>query len=161
MLGKSVDEVRPTTSDIPQGSTLSLILSFFASTLLPQSNGGATTAIYFVNHGNILTFRKSTAANCQILERANEKCMAWARTQGATFASEKYQLMHFTRRPKKFNMQPNVRIPNFRDGSVPVIRILRIHLDPKLEWGPHVNLAATKAALHTEQEHMGSHEPQG
>jgi hypothetical protein len=56
--------------------------------------------------------------------------------------------MHFTRRPKKFNMQATVRIPKFQDGPVPVMRILGIHLDSKLKWGPHVNLTAAKAASH-------------
>jgi hypothetical protein len=74
--------------------------------------------------------------------------MAWACTYGTTFAPEKYQLMHFTRRPKKFNMQATVRIPKFKDGLVPVMRILRIHLDLKLKWGPHVNLTVAKAASH-------------
>lgn len=85
------------------------------------------------------------------MERANEtneKCMAWASTHGATFAPEKYQLMHFTRRPKTFNMQATVRIPEYQDGPVPVMKILGIHLDSKLKWGPHVNLTAAKAAAH-------------
>jgi hypothetical protein len=54
----------------------------------------------------------------------------------------------FTRRPKKFNMQATVRIHKFKDGPVPVMGILGIHLDLKLEWGPQVNLAAAKAASH-------------
>ncbi|TKA66906.1 hypothetical protein B0A55_11660 [Friedmanniomyces simplex] len=74
--------------------------------------------------------------------------MAWTRTHGAKFAPEKYQLMHFTRRPKKFNMQATVQIPKFQAGPVPVMRILGIHLDPKLKWGPHVRLTAAKAASH-------------
>jgi hypothetical protein len=56
--------------------------------------------------------------------------------------------MHFIRRPKKFNMQVTVPIPKFQDGPVPVMRILGIHLDSKLKWGPHVNLTAAKAASH-------------
>jgi hypothetical protein len=149
VLGTYEDRVRSTTSGIPQGSTLSPILFlFFASTLLPQLNAGATTAIGFVDDTNILTFSRSTEANCRVLERANEKCMAWASTHGATFAPEKYQLMHFTRRPKKFNMQATVRIPEFQNGPVPVMRLLEIHLDSKLKWGSHVNLTAAKAASH-------------
>ena len=91
------------------------------------------TAIGFVDDTNILTFSRSTEANFRFLERANEKRVAWARTHGATFAPEKYQLMHFTRRPKKFNMQATVRIPKFQDGPVPVMRILGLHLDSKLK----------------------------
>jgi hypothetical protein len=149
MLGTYEDRVRPTTSGIPQGSTLSPILFlFFASTLLPQLNAGAMTSIGFVDDTNIITFSRSTEANCRVLERANEKHVTWARTHGATFAPEKYQLMHFTRRPRKFNMQATVRISKFQDGPVPVIRILGIHLDSKLKWGSHVNLTAAKAASH-------------
>lgn len=74
--------------------------------------------------------------------------MAWARTHGATFAPEKYQLMYFTRRPKKFNMQATVQIPKSQDGPVTVTRVLGVHLDPKLKWGPHVSLTAAKAASH-------------
>lgn len=148
-LGTYEDGVRSTTSGIPQASTLSPILFLlFASTLLPQLNARATTAIGFVDDTNILTFSRSTEANCRALERANEKYIAWARTHGATCAPEKYQLMHFIHWPKKFNMQATVRIPKFQDGPVPVMRILGIHLDSKLKWGPHVNLMAAKAASH-------------
>jgi hypothetical protein len=54
--------------------------------------------------------------------------------------------MHLTYKPKMFNMQATVRIPEYQDGPVPVKRIFGIHLDSKLEWGPHVNLTAAKAA---------------
>jgi hypothetical protein len=149
MLGTCEDKIRPTTLGIPQGSTLSPILFlFFTSTLLQQLNAGATTAIGLVDYTNILTFSRPTEANCRVLERANEKCMAWARTHGATFAPEKYQLMHFTPRPKKFNMQATVQILKFQDGPVQVMRTLGIHLDSKLKWAPYVNLTAAKAASH-------------
>jgi hypothetical protein len=84
----------------------------------PTAERGATIAIGFVDDANILTFSRSTEANCWVLERANEKCMAWARTHGATFAPEKYQLIHFTRKPKKCDVQATVRIPKFQDGPV-------------------------------------------
>jgi hypothetical protein len=56
--------------------------------------------------------------------------------------------MHSTHKRKKLNMQATVRTPEFQDDSVPVMEILGIHLDSELEWGPHVNLTAAKAASH-------------
>jgi hypothetical protein len=77
VLGTYEDRVRSTMSGILQSSTLSPILFlFFASTLLLQLNAGATTAIGFVDDTNILTFSRSTEANCRVLERANEKSIA-------------------------------------------------------------------------------------
>jgi hypothetical protein len=45
--------------------------------------------------------------------------------------------MHFTRRPKKFNMQATVRIPKSQDGPVPVMRIAHgvITRLTKSTWG--------------------------
>ena len=134
------------STGIPQGSTLSPILFlFFASTLLPQLNAGSTSAVGFVDDTNILTFGRSTEANCRTLERANELCIDWARTHGATFAPDKYQLIHFTPKLRKFNMKATIQIPGFQDGPSPVVRILGVHLDSRLKWGPHVRSTATKA----------------
>ena len=146
-LGTYQDRTRSVATGIPQGSTLSPILFlFFASTLLPRLNDGVTSAIGFVDDTNILTFSRSTEANCRTLERAHETCVDWARTHGATFAPEKYQLIHFTPKLKKFNMKATVRIPGYDGGPSPVVRMLGVHLDSRLKWGPHVRLTATKAA---------------
>jgi hypothetical protein len=146
-LGTYKDRTRPVTTGIPQGSTLSPILFlFFASTLLPKLNSGPTSAVGFVDDTNILTFSKSTEANCRTLERAHETCIEWAKTHGATFAPDKYQLIHFSPRLKKFNMQATVRVPGFDGNPSPTVRMLGVHLDSRLKWGPHVRIAATKAA---------------
>lgn len=145
-LGTYSDKTRPVSTGIPQGSTLSPILFlFFASTLLPQLNSGFTSAVGFVDDTNILTFGRSTEENCRTLEGANEICIQWAKTHGATFAPEKYQLIHFTPRLKKFNLQATIRIPGFQGGPSPVVRILGVHLDSRLKWGPHIRQTATKA----------------
>lgn len=104
--------------------------------------------------------QKITEANCRVPERANEMCMAWARTHGAPFATEKHPLMHFTRRPKRLKMQATVRIPEFQDGPLPVMKILANHLGSKLKWGPRVNLTTAKGRIahgvdhSVDQEHM-------
>ncbi|KAF4546906.1 Hypothetical protein D9617_104g015930 [Elsinoe fawcettii] len=43
-------------------------------------------------------------------------------------------------------MQAAVRIPGFDGAPSPVVRLLGIHLDSRLKWGPHVRVAANKAA---------------
>ena len=145
-LGEYKSSSRAVTTGIPQGSTLSPILFlFFSSTLLPELNRQCTTATGFVDDTNILTFSRSTEENCRTLERTHKACVAWAKTHGATFAPEKYQLIHFTRKPKQFNMEATIRIPGFDGGPSPIMRILGVHPDPKLKWGPHIRLTAAKA----------------
>lgn len=74
-LGTCQDRTRSVVTGIPQGSTLSPILFlFFASTLLPKLNDGITSGIGFVDDTNILTFSRSTEANCRALENAHEVC---------------------------------------------------------------------------------------
>lgn len=51
---------------------------------------------------------KSTEANCEVLKKAHEICVHWARTNGATFVLKKYELLHFTRSPKRSNMKATV-----------------------------------------------------
>jgi len=64
---------------------------------------------------------------------------------GATFAPDKYQLIHFTPRLKKFNMQATITIPGFQNGPSPAVRVLGVYLDSRLNWGPHIRQAKTKA----------------
>lgn len=128
------DHARQVSTGIPPGSTLSPILFlFFASTLLPQLNSGLTLSVGFVDDTNILTFSRSTEENCRILERANQTCTNWAETHGATFAPDKYQLILFTPRLKKFNPQATIHIPGFQGGPSPAVRILGVHLDSRLK----------------------------
>ncbi|KAF2177576.1 hypothetical protein K469DRAFT_529512, partial [Zopfia rhizophila CBS 207.26] len=55
-------------------------------------------AFGFVDDTNLVSWGNSAAENCQRLTAAHDRCIAWAKRHGATFAPEKYQLMHFTRK---------------------------------------------------------------
>ena len=85
---------------IPQGSPLSPILFiFFIMELLEefQHANGETLAFSFIDDTNLVTWGKSAKENCQKLERAHEKCIAWSARHGTHFAPDKYQLIHFSK----------------------------------------------------------------
>src|SRR5437868_742262 len=88
-----------TQTGIPQGSPLSPILFlFFISKLLEefQRTQNNTLAFDFVDNTNLIAWSGSATENCQHLTEAHDRCIAWAKRHGASFAPEKYQLMHFT-----------------------------------------------------------------
>ena len=43
-------------------------------------------------------------------------------------------------------MNAKIRIPGFGGKPEPTVKILGIHVDSKLRWGPHIKETATKAA---------------
>lgn len=136
----------PTPTGIPQGSSLSPILYlYFASNLLIELKRGSTFPLGFVDDTNILTFSRSTEQNCRVLEEANNTCEQWAATHGSAFSPDKYHLIHFTRRPRRFNMEARIQISGFRGNPEPQVKILGIHVDSKLRWGPHIRETNAKA----------------
>jgi hypothetical protein len=70
-------------------------------------------------------------------------------THGASFAPEKYKLIHLARRPKKFNMQASLRLTGAETRPSATIRILGVWLDPRLSWGPHVKEVLKKMETQT------------
>lgn len=130
----------------PQGSPLSPILFlFYAAELMSLCSGPKTTAIGFVDDTNILAYGKSTAETCRLLEEAHSKCLAWAKKFGMKFAPAKYELIHFTRRSKKFDMTATVQLGEVTQTPKAEIRILGVWVDSKLKWSGH--LRAIKAKL--------------
>jgi len=59
-------------------------------------------------------------------------------THGARAATAKYNLMHLTRKTKRFNLRATVNISGFYGAPCPVVRILGVLVDSKLRWSPHV-----------------------
>ncbi len=62
----------------------------------------------FINDINILVYDKFTKEICRILSKAHNICAKWACTHDVMFASEKYELMHFTRKSKWFNIMTSI-----------------------------------------------------
>jgi hypothetical protein len=93
---------------IPQSSSLSPILFlFYTAELLEACNrvNERLSASAFVDDTSLLAYGPSTESNCRTLARAHDCCLEWARRYGATFAPEKYELIHLTRKPERFNMR--------------------------------------------------------
>ena len=64
------------------------------------------------------------------------------------FAPKKYELIHFTRRRTKFNLQAGVKIEGMEEIKRPSkdIRILGVQVDSKLQWSAHQKRIQKKAA---------------
>ncbi len=93
-----------------------------------------------------LAYGPFTESNCRTLTRAHDRCLDWARRYRASFAPEKYELIHLARRPKRFNMQAQLQLGETAKISSTSVRILRVWLDSKLWWGEHVKVIKHKMA---------------
>lgn len=145
----TTSEMSSVHAGIPQGSPISPILFLFFNADLVEgceSLGLKTSAIGFVDDVNILAYGRSTEDNCRTLSRVHDTCTRWARTHGATFAPEKYELIHLTRKPGRFNMTAGLRIDSADIQPKTDIRILGVQLDTKLRWGPHLREVEGKNA---------------
>lgn len=130
------------TEGIPQGSSVSPILFlFFIADLLDtvNSEGLRTSPIGFVDDISILTYSGSTERNCEKLKDVHQDCQRWAEMHGAKFAPEKYELIHFTRNHRRFNMEATIDIEGTRLPTKPFIRVLGVQVDSKLKWSAHIN----------------------
>jgi exonuclease III len=142
-------EIFDTETGIPQGSPISPILFlFFIADLLDTTNDIAlrVSAIGFVDDIHVLTHGDSTERNCRTLERIHERCEQWASKHGAQFAPEKYELIHFAKRPKSFNMDATLKIGQIQKVATNNVRVLGVQVDTKLKWGPHLAKIAQKHA---------------
>ena len=86
---------------------------------------------------NILACGDFTEEICHLLEKVHDDCLAWVSRHGATFAPQKYELMHLTH-SQKFNMVASIQLPGGLKTPSPTVQVLDVLLDPKLHWGPHI-----------------------
>jgi hypothetical protein len=126
---------------IPQGSPILLILFlFFVQDLLNMTNNEAlrTSSFAFVDDIHILTYGDSTERNYRILKRIHKECEEWSRTHGAKFAPKKYELIHFVKSPRGFNMQASIKISKIEKTAKDHVRVLGVQVDSKLKWRPYI-----------------------
>jgi hypothetical protein len=88
---------------------------------------------------NALAFGKLIEENCRTLQTVHEKCLEWARSHGASFAPDKYILVHFTKARTKHNSACSLTLPTSTIHPSPSACVLGVILNKKLSWQPHIN----------------------
>jgi hypothetical protein len=98
---------------------------------------------------NALAFGKSTEENCITLQTVHEQCLEWAKRHGASFAPEKYILVHFSKARTKHNSTCPLVLPTSTIYSSPSACVLGVILDKKLSWQPHLQHIKSKLTTWT------------
>ena len=122
-------EERAVNVGIPQGSPLSPILYlFYNADLLKiyENTGLRTSVIGFVDDVNILIYSTSIESNCEKLTRVYSECERWVARHGSEFAAKKYELIHFSRTLKKFNITAGITLEGRTLEVKEVVRILDV-----------------------------------
>jgi hypothetical protein len=123
-------------TETSQGSSLSSILYlFYNADLLKMCDRLEinTSSLRYADDANILTYEKSTNENCRNLERVHKLCEKWAIRHEFVFASTKYELIHFIRNSKKFDMTITIKIESNIIQSKTDIRVLGVQIDTRLK----------------------------
>ncbi len=68
----------------------------------------------------------------------HDVCAKWAWTHDTTFAPEKYEFTHFTRKLRKFNMMISIQIESSVIKLKSDVRVLKIQLNMKMQWDTHL-----------------------
>ncbi len=137
-----MSDIRKINADISQKSLISLILFLFFNVSLIKKCEALKIKIKvldFINNINILVYNRFTEEICRTLSKVYDVCVnLWACTHDATFASEKYELTHFTRKLKRFNMMTSIQIESSIIKLKLDVWVLKMQLNTKLQWNAHL-----------------------
>jgi hypothetical protein len=97
-----------------------------------------TRFLKYADDVNILIYDKSTNENCKSLKRVHKLCERWATRHEFLFVSIKYELIHFIKNSKKFDITVTIKIESSTIQSKIDIRVLRVQIDTRLKWNSHV-----------------------
>ena len=98
-------------ANISQESFISLIFFLFFNASLIEKCKALKIKIEvlnFINDINILVHDRFIEEICKTLSKTYNVCVKWTWTHDTTFTSEKYELTHFTRKLRKFNMTTSI-----------------------------------------------------
>ncbi len=143
---EQTSDMREINADISQRFFISSILFLFFNANLIEKCEALKIKIKvfnFINDINILVYDRFTEEICRTLSKAHDVCAKWARTYDATFASEKYELTHFTRKLKRFDMTTSIQIENSVIKLKSDVQVLKMQLNMKLQWDAHLRQIET------------------
>ncbi len=126
---EQISAMQRVNADILQKSLISSILFLFFNASLIEKCKALKIKIKvldFVNDINILIYDKITESICKMLSWAYDVCAKWVWTHDATFASEKYELTHFTCKSKRFDMTVSLHIENLIIKSKLNVQVLKV-----------------------------------
>ncbi len=138
---EQTSDMREINADILQRSFISSILFLFFNASLIKKYEALRIKIEmldFINDINILVYDRFTEEICRTLSKAHDVCVKWACTHDTTFASEKYELTHFTRKSKRFNMMISIQIKSSVIKLKSDVQVLKMQLNMKLQWDAHL-----------------------
>jgi hypothetical protein len=118
----------------------SILYLFYNVDLLKMCNKFEMNTRFFkyVDDVNILIYEKNIEENCRNLEKMHKLCERWAIRHEFVFVSIKYELIHFIKNSKKFDMTITIKIDSNTIQSRIDIRILDVQIDTRLKWDSHV-----------------------
>jgi hypothetical protein len=100
-----------------------------------------------VNNINIFTYDFSITSNYRDLKKMHVHCETWEHHHEIVFSSIKYEIIHFTRNSKKFDMLTIVRICKVVKQFTSQIRVLSVQIDSKLKWRIYVKIIRKKRSF--------------
>ena len=133
--------------NISQDSSLSSILYLFYNANLLKTCENVKlrfSATSFVNDINILTYSEFTKQNYEMLKKAWNKILEWAKKHEFKFNERKHELIHFSRTSKRYNMKISITLREHQVNANTDFRILKIQLNFKLRWKSHLRQIETK-----------------
>jgi exonuclease III len=145
-LGKKTSAIETVLTGIPQGSPISPMLFLFFNGPLIESCRQSNLPLQiggFVDDIHLLAYGKNTNITCETLQKAHKLCAKWAKTHGAVFAPQKYELIHLTR-TRRFNLEKTLDLGDITIEPRPAIQVLGLLIDSKLNWGPYIKKVQAK-----------------
>jgi hypothetical protein len=132
-LQKYTAPLAPIWTNIFQRSLiLPILYLFYNANLVKVCKMPNTKVVKYINNMSTLAVNQFAQHNCKTLKKIHQKAQKWAFKHGSQFAPAKYELVHFTKNPKK-NSTHGLHLPNAIIQAFSSCQYLDIHMDTRLQ----------------------------